>query len=409
MRTTVSQKKRPFKFNATNFLGSFIPSKPSLSEQYILDAARTSTGLQDWGNDSFLEGMRMLLESSVTEARLHYFGKRFLQKGCIRAVKDRLRLEKSIKDNTDILNTPIEKPIFILGLPRTGTTLLQNLFFQDDRFRHLHYWEQVAIGPQPAPDNLKENYIIDSCTTFINRLKIIAPEFFIAHDIQPYGPEECNGLMERNFSSIIYIMLRNIPTYTEWFQKRDMTSTYEYHRYQLQYLGYHFKGKQWVLKAPVHLLFLKYLFKVYPDAQVLHMHRDPLKVIPSMSSLVVISRGIHSDHVSEIETADQLLKLMSHNISQSVAYRESQASGQILDISFSELIKDTMTTVGNIYKWLGVDFTPATETAMSNWLDKSKLRQEGEPHQYSLDQFGLNETRIRDCFTQYYERYTNYL
>ena len=139
------------------------------------------------------------------------------------------------------------------------------------------------------------------------------------------------------------------------------------------------------------------------------MHRDPLKVIPSMSSLVVISRGIHSDHVSEIETADQLLKLMSHNISQSVAYRESQASGQILDISFSELIKDTMTTVGNIYKWLGVDFTPATETAMSDWLDKSKLKQEGEPHQYSLDQFGLNETRIRDCFTQYYERYTNYL
>ena len=113
--------------------------------------------------------------------------------------------------------------------------------------------------------------------------------------------------------------------------------------------------------------------------------------------------------MSEIETADQLLKLMSHNISQSVAYRESQASGQILDISFSELIKDTMTTVGNIYKWLGVDFTPATKTAMSNWLDKSKLKQEGEPHQYSLDQFGLNETRIRDCFTQYYERYTNYL
>ncbi|HIC37469.1 MAG TPA: hypothetical protein EYO80_07300, partial [Candidatus Marinimicrobia bacterium] len=139
-----------------------MPSKPSLSEQYILDAARTSTGLQDWGSDSFLEGMHMLLESSLNEARLHHFGRKFLQKGCIRAVKDRLRLEKVVKDNPDILNTPIEKPVFILGLPRTGTTLLQNLFFQDDRFRHLHYWEQVAIGPQPAPDNLKDNYIIDS-------------------------------------------------------------------------------------------------------------------------------------------------------------------------------------------------------------------------------------------------------
>ena len=408
-RTTVSQKKRPFNFNATNFLGSLMPSKPSLSEQYILDAARTSTGLQDWGSDSFLEGMHMLLESSLNEARLHHFGRKFLQKGCIRAVKDRLRLEKVVKDNPDILNTSIEKPVFIIGLPRTGTTLLQNLFFQDDRFRHLHYWEQVAIGPQPAPDNLKDNYIIDSCNTFISRLKKIAPEFFIAHDIQPRGPEECNGLMERDFSSIIYIMLRNIPTYTEWFQKRDMTSTYEYHRYQLQYLGYHFKGKRWVLKAPVHLLFLKYLFKVYPDAQILQLHRDPLKAIPSMSSLVVISRGIHSDHVNEIETAEQLLKLMSHNINQSIAYREEQVPGQILDISFSELVKDTMTTVNKIYNWLGVDFTPETETSMSRWLGESKLKQEGEPHQYSLEQFGLNETRIKDCFAQYYERYTDYI
>ena len=188
-----------------------------------------------------------------------------------------------------------------------------------------------------------------------------------------------------------------------------MTSTYEYHRYQLQYLGYHFKGKRWVLKAPVHLLFLKYLFKVYPDAQILQLHRDPLKAIPSMSSLVVISRGIHSDHVNEIETAEQLLKLMSHNINQSIAYREAQVSSQILDISFSELVKDTITTVNKIYNWLGVDFTPETETSMSRWLGESKLKQGGEPHQYSLEQFGLNETRIKDCFAQYYERYTDYI
>ena len=188
-----------------------------------------------------------------------------------------------------------------------------------------------------------------------------------------------------------------------------MTSTYEYHRYQLQYLGYHFKGKRWVLKAPVHLLFLKYLFEVYPDAQIVQMHRDPLKAIPSMSSLVVISRWIHSDHVSEIKTAEQLLELMSRNINQSIAYRDAQSSSQILDISFSELVKDTMTTLNKIYNWLGVDFTHETKISMSNWLDINKLKQENEPHQYSLDQFGLNETRIQDCFARYYERYADYL
>ncbi len=408
-RSTVSEKKRPFNFNAANLLGSFFPSKPPLSEQYILDAARNSTGLQDWGSDSFLEGMRMLLDSSLKEARLHYFGRTSLQKGCIRSVKDRLRLEKAFTDNPDIKNTPIEKPVFILGLPRTGTTLLQNLFFQDDRFRHLHYWEQVAIGPQPTQDNIKDNYIIDSCSAFVDNLKKIAPEFFVAHDIRPRGPEECNGLMERDFSSIIYIMFRNIPTYTEWFQKRDMTSTYEYHRYQLQFLGYHFKGKRWILKAPVHLLYLKYLFKVYPDAQILHLHRDPLKAIPSITSLVAISRGIHSDHVNETETAEQLLGLMSHNVNQSITYREANPSGQILDISFSDLVNNTVLTVNKIYNWLGVDFTTEAETAMSGWLEKSKLKLEGKPHQYSLEQFGLDEARIRDSFDRYYERYTDYL
>jgi hypothetical protein len=409
MRTTVSQKKRPFKFYATNILGNFIPSRPTLSEQYILDTARTSTGLQDWGSDTFLEGMRVLLDSSLKEARLHYFGRTFLQKGCIRAVKDRLRLSKAVKNNPDILNTPIEKPLFILGLPRTGTTLLQNLFFQEVRFRHLHFWEQLAIGPQPTPDNLHDNYIIDSGSVFINKLKNIAPEFFIAHEIQPRGPEECNGLMERDFSSIIYIMLRNIPTYTEWFQKRNMTSTYEYHRYQLQYLGYHFKGKRWVLKAPVHLLFLRYLFEVYPDARIIQLHRDPLKVIPSMCSLVAMSRAIHSNHVNITETAKQLLELMSININRSIAFRDSISPGQILDISFTELVENTMETMNRIYTWLMDDLRPETETAMSNWLHQSRMKRSGKPHKYSLDQFGFNDTQIQDCFAQYYERYADYL
>ena len=409
MRTTVSQKQRPFKFYATNILGSFFPSKPHLSQQYLLDTARASTGLQDWGSDSFLEGMRVLLDSCSREARLHYFGRTLLQKSCIRSLKDRLRLKKAVTDNPDILNTPIVEPLFILGLPRTGTTLLQNLFFLDVRFRHLHYWEQLAIGPQPTPGNLQDNYIIDSGSAFINKLKNIAPEFFIAHEILPRGPEECNGLMERDFSSIIYIMLRNIPTYTEWFQKRNMTPTYEFHRLQLQYLGYHFKGKRWVLKAPVHLLFLKHLFEVYPDARIIQLHRDPLKAIPSMCSLVAISRAIHSNHVNITETAKQLMDLMSINIKRSIAYREAIAPGQILDISFSELVKNTMATMNRIYTWLGVDFIPETEATMSTWLQKSRLKRAGKPHQYSLEQFGLNETRIQDFFAQYYERYADYL
>ncbi len=405
-----TRQSRPFKFNAANFIGSFFPSKPSLSEQYILDTALNSTGLNDWGSDSFLEGMRVLLDSSKKEAKLHYVGREFLQKECIRAVKDRLRLEKAVNDNPDIRDSSIKKPVFILGLPRTGTSLLQNLFFQDNRFRSLHYWEQIAIGPQPTPENLQNNYILDASIASMNEFRKIAPELLSAHEINPTGPEECNGLMARDFSSILFFMFRNIPTYLEWFKNKDMTSTYEYHKEQLKFLGHNFKGKRWVLKAPIHLLFLQYIFKVYPDAQIIQMHRDPLEVVPSMASLSTISRGIYSNQVNAIETAQQFLELTAHNIDQSILYRQTAAKeNQILDVPYSELVNGTMETMKNIYTWLGVDFNSHTKEIMLNWLEKSRSKRKGKLHQYSLEQFNLSRSKIRNRFDNYYQTYSEYL
>ena len=409
MPTTASLKKRPLSFNTLNLAGSLFPSKPDLSEQYILNAAMNSTSFNNWGSNSFQEGMRQLLNSSIKEAKLHFFGRQFLQKGCIRAVKDRIRLQKAFQKNQEILNTPIEKPVFILGLPRTGTTFLQNLLFRNDQFRHLHYWEQVAIGPQPTHKNLQDNYIIKSCVSFVEKLKTITPEFFIAHEINPYGPEECNGLMERNFTSIIYFMFRNIPSYIDWFQTHDMTETYDYHKQQLQFLGYHFSKKQWVLKAPVHLFFLKYLFKTYPDAQIVHLHRDPLEVIPSMASLVVISRQIHSNHVNAEETANQILDWVRKIITNSIAFRDKTNSDQFLDLAYTDLVKDPFNTLTQIYKWLGVDINNKIQSDISSWLENSKRKRTGKAHHYSLEQFNLTKTKIQNEFNHYYDRYEDYI
>jgi hypothetical protein len=299
--------------------------------------------------------------------------------------------------------------VFILGLPRTGTTFLQNLLFQNDHFRHLHYWEQVAVGPQPTHKNLQDNYIIKSCVSFVDNLKTIAPEFFIAHEIDPHGPEECNGLMERNFTSIIYFMFRNIPSYIDWFQTHDMTETYDYHKQQLQFLGYHFRKKQWVLKAPVHLFFLKYLFKTYPDAQIVHLHRDPLEVIPSMASLVVISRQIHSNHVNAEETANQILDWVRKIITNSIAFRDKTNSDQFLDLAYTDLVKDPFNTLTQIYKWLGVDINNEIQSDISSWLENSKRKRAGKAHHYSLEQFNLTETKIQNEFNHYYDRYEDYV
>ena len=243
----------------------------------------------------------------------------------------------------------------------------------------------------------------------VEKLKTITPEFFIAHEINPYGPEECNGLMERNFTSIIYFMFRNIPSYMEWFQAHDMTETYDYHKQQLQFLGYHFRKKQWVLKAPVHLFFLKYLFKTYPDARIVHLHRDPLEVIPSMASLVVISRQIHSNHVSVQETANQILDWVRKIITNSIAFRDETDSDQFLDLAYTDLVKDPFNTLTQIYKWLGVDINNEIQSDISSWLKNSKRKRTGKAHNYSLEQFNLTETKIQNEFNHYYDRYEDYI
>lgn len=332
-----------------------------------------------------------------------------LQKACIRSVKDRIRLEKAISKNIEILKTEVKAPVFILGLPRTGTTFLQNLLFQDKRFRHLHYWEQVALGPQPTLENLQENFVIDSSLNNIKKLRKIAPEFFIAHEINPWGPEECNGLMEREFTSIIYFMFRNIPTYMDWFVNKDMSNTYRCHRRQLQYLGYNFNGMPWVLKAPAHLFFLKYLLQEYPDARILHLHRDPLDIIPSMSSLGVISRQILSNSVDVKATGRQFLEMIVKNINNSIDYRNENPQLHIMDIAYNDLVADTANTSKNIYNWLGVELTSDVDVNISNWLTESKRKRAGKPHLYSLDQFGLDDGDVKNKFSQYYEKYSAYI
>jgi hypothetical protein len=195
----------------------------------------------------------------------------------------------------------------------------------------------------------------------------------------------------------------------DWFQNHDMTETYNYHKKQLQYLGYHFRKKQWVLKAPVHLFFLKYLFKTYPDARIVHLHRDPLELIPSMASLVVISRQIHSNHVNAEETANQILNWVRKIITNSIAFRDETNSDQILDLAYTDLVKDPLNTLIQIYKWLGIDINNETQSNISDWLGNSKRKRIGKTHQYSLEQFNLTETKIQDEFNHYYDRYADYI
>ena len=351
----------------------------------------------------------MLLKSCKREARMTFISRLNLQQSCVNTIRDRLLLKDTIKRIPAITDVKIRKPIFVLGLPRSGTTYLQNLLAGDEQLRPLYYWEQQSLGPPPAPDNQFNNPQLRQARKDIARLRWVAKEFFTAHEIQSDRAEEDNGLMGREFVNILHFMFRDIPSYLDWLLNKDMTEMYRYHKRQLQYLGYHFQDHRWMLKAPAHLAFLNALLKVYPDAQILQTHRDPLELVPSMCSLAVISRQIFSDEVDPLQTAQQWLELMSQIMKRSLDLAPDLNRGNIFHISYHALVADPMQTITEIYKWLDLDLSEITRTRISSWAISSQNYKSSNPHIYSLEQFALQESEIRGKFEQYYESYRDYI
>ena len=294
-------------------------------------------------------------------------------------------------------------------MPRSGTTSLQNLLARDEQLRPLYYWEQQSLGPPPAPDNQFNNPQLRQARKDIARLCWVAKEFFTAHEIQADRTEEDNGLMGREFVNILHFMFRDIPSYLDWLLNKDMMEMYRYHKRQLQYLGYHFQDCRWMLKAPAHLAFLNALLKVYPDAQILQTHRDPLELLPSMCSLAVISRQIFSDEVDPLQTAQQWLELMSQIMKRSLDLVPELNRGNLFHISYPALVADPMQTITEIYKWLDLDLSDSARTRISSWAISSQNYKSSNPHIYSLEQFQLQESEIRGKFEQYYESYRDYI
>ena len=401
--------KRPFLFRLINICGRCASNLPKIEESRILNSACKETSLTDWGSDSFLQNMRVLLDSCQNESDMNLIGRITLNNACIQIVKDRLTLQDNIKKEQEILKKEIMKPIFILGLPRTGTTLLQNLLACDPNIRPLYYWEQAKIGPPPTPEKLLNNPLVSQSEKEVARFRWVAPDFMGAHDVNPRGVEECNGLMNREFVSILHFMFRNVPTYMDWLQSSDMTETYRYHKLQLQYLGFHFPGKRWMLKAPAHLAYLKELLTVYPDALIVQAHRDPVHSVPSMCSLSTISRSLFSDTTDLGLIPAQWTQLMVNVANRSIQFREKTNNGQFLDVSYNQLVQDTLGTVQWIYDWAGIEMSEVFKEKMTTWLEQSKRRRKQNPHQYSLEQFGLTEESIQKKFESYYDQYRGFI
>src|ERR1700736_506868 len=300
--TTLEQTRLPLGVRAVNRAAEklarsgFSVRFPTASE--LIHTARRRTGLDDFGPGDFFEPLSRLLESCQREARLNFVGKIALRSDLIRMLSNRLLLERDRHLHPAIRKEQIKQPLFIVGLPRSGTTLVHTLMAVDRNHRTPLTWEVMC--PSPPSDERIERRIREARRS-IGYLQWLAPTFRHVHALAAELPQECIGLMSPSMLSDQLDTMYRVPSYRAWFFKQDLTPAYQLHHRFLQHLQRRCNGQRWVLKAPAHMFALPALLSFYPDALFVQVHRNPLKAVASVSSLVAILRSVFSDHVDPLE------------------------------------------------------------------------------------------------------------
>jgi hypothetical protein len=373
---------------------------PRLDAEEFMAAARRRTGLSDWGDDRFRQGLRAMVESFDRQDSAHTFGRLFFREFCIRLLASRLRVQDDLNRQPEIRAVPIHRPLFVTGLPRSGTTLLHRLLSQDPQARPLLFWETLEPSPPPGSARARTDRRIARARRSIRDLEALAPRLRAAHLFEPEAAEECNLLFAQSFSAAILAYMFDVPGFIEWLRSLDRIENYRYFKAQLQLLSWKRPGDHWVLKAPAHLFSLDAITTVFPDACLVVTHRDPLECIPSACSLAAAYREITCHHVDLIRLGAEVSEVLAVSVEWALQARASADPTRFLDVSYPQLLADPIGVACSVYNHFGYTIEPSMEDRMRCWLTQNPQGKHGL-HRYSLRQFGLQRSDLSNRFASY--------
>ena len=372
----------------------------------LLDAARRKTALDDFGSPPFGEPLRRLLESMEAEARLNPMGRLATRYDLIHLLVNRLRMEKDRKRNPGIAEVEPRRPIFIAGLPRTGTTLLHSLLALDPASRVPLTWETMYPSPPPeAATYLTDRRIclVDGQMRWFHRM---LKGFNRIHPVGARLPIECLVITSHAFLSYQFETTHRLPSYLEWLEGQDLRPAYEVHRRFLQHLQWRCPGERWVLKAPAHMFDFEALFSVYPDAQVVMTHRDPIQMTASNASLTATLRSAFSDEVDPFEVGPECSRRWAEAISRALRSRDRGCAPaeRFLDLYYDDLVADPIGAVHTVYAHFDLPFPAGLEEKIREFHHRNPKDRFGT-HRYSLEEFGMNREDEVRRFAAYRERF----
>jgi len=301
-----------------------------------------------------------------------------------------------------VRETPVDRPLVIVGLPRTGTTLLFNLLSMDPTTRAPLDWEVERPVPPPEEATYRTDPRIREVAASLAELDRIAPHFRHIHEIGAEIPQECVAILSGAFLSEQFDTMFDLPSYMAWMEAQSFAPAYRYHRLYLQVLQHRYRKERWVLKTPGHLPVLEDLLAEYPDACVIHTHRDPAKVVPSVASLCYTLRTAGSDHVDPAAIGRQQSALWKRNLDRAMAARRGPEGRRerFFDVQFAEVLEDPIGLVGRIYAHFDIPFGEDARAAMEAHLRDNPRGKHGT-HRYDPEDFGLSAEGLREQFADY--------
>ncbi len=370
----------------------------------LIGEARRRTGLSDFGPHDAFEPLDVLLHSMEREADLSEFGRFSAYQETLQLLINRLNIVEARKRHPGIAREPIDRPIFIVGLPRSGTTFLHGLLAQDPASRAPLTWETME-PPGPAEAPAGRHRLLESKAHWrIRSFHSLAPEFRRIHAVEAMLPQECIAITAHSFISARFDNTYRIPSYQAWLDTTDQAPAFVFHKTFLQHLQYGSPEKRWVLKAPAHLFTLEQIFATYPDALVVHTHRDPTAVLPSVSSLIVALRRVFCRSAEAEDVGVEMVERWGLAADRALTARRAIANGkysdQVIDLHYSDLAHDPLSAAEDIYRRFGLDLEEPAKLAMMDYLAKNPKGKHGR-HDYALADFGLDTATVNSRFQSY--------
>ncbi len=387
--------------NAVKRLGRDVPS---LSPAAVVKAATKQAGWDDLGSDSYREPLEVYLAACESEADLTTFGRILVTKMLSAALVNRIELHRWAVEHPGIERETIDSPWIIVGLPRTGTSLLSNLLGLDPMARPLRQWEAAHLIPPPTLEGADEDPRIAKTAKELDGLMKLNPPLRAMHPFGATLAQECVSLFMYDVRTLALETQAHVPTYARWLEHADMAPAYSQHKLALQALQSVQPTERWILKTPNHLWHLEALLAAYPDARIIWTHRDPGPVVTSLASLANAGQRPLTSRADPRPTAEEWKRKCVFALGSALAYDEKAGDGWCQHLAYDALLDDPLGAVRTLYGHFGDEVSDLHARRMEAFLEQRPQDAFGR-HRYDPADFGWTYAGLAEEFAEYTSRY----